>query len=88
MVITLDATTEQRIQRQIDRGAFREPVELLAHALDLVEAEAEFDARHRALLARLAESCAQADRGEGYTEEELRVRMAERRANQPLARTA
>jgi hypothetical protein len=46
---------------------------------------AEFDPRHRALLARLAESCAQADRGEGYTEEELRVRMAERRANQPLA---
>jgi hypothetical protein len=87
MAITLDATTEQRILRQLDRGAFREPAELLAHALDLVEAEAEFDTRHRALLARLAESCAQADRGEGYTEEELRVRMAERRAKQPLDRT-
>jgi Arc/MetJ-type ribon-helix-helix transcriptional regulator len=87
MAITLDATTEQRIQRQLDRGAFREPAELLAHALDLVEAEAEFDARHKALLARLTESCAQADRGEGYTEEELRVRMAERRTRQPLDRT-
>jgi Arc/MetJ-type ribon-helix-helix transcriptional regulator len=87
MAMTVDPTIEQRIQRQLDRGAFREPAELLAHALDLVEAETEFDARHKALLARLTESCAQADRGEGYTEEELRVRMAERRARQPLDRT-
>jgi predicted transcriptional regulator len=88
MVITLDPATEQRLQQQLASGRFREPAELLAHALDLVEAEAEFDARRRALLARLEESCAQADRGEGYNEEELRARMAERRANQPLARTA
>jgi predicted transcriptional regulator len=86
MAITLDDDLEQRIQRQLDRGAFREPAELLAHALDLVEAE--IDARRTAWVARLEESCAQADRGEGYTEEELRARMAERRANQPLSRTA
>jgi Arc/MetJ-type ribon-helix-helix transcriptional regulator len=88
MAITLDAAIEQRIQRQLDRGAFREPAELLARALDLVEAEAEFDSRRTAWIARLEESCAQADRGEGYTEDELHARMAERRANQPLARTA
>jgi predicted transcriptional regulator len=88
MAITLDDAIEQRIQRQLERGAFREPAELLAHALDLVDAEAEFDARRTAWIARLEESCAQADRGEGYTEEELRARMAERRANQPLSRTA
>ena len=88
MAITLDAAIEQRIQRQIDRGAFREPAELLAHALDLVEAEAELDAHRTAWIARLEESCAQADRGEGCTEEELRARMAGRRANQPIARTA
>jgi Arc/MetJ-type ribon-helix-helix transcriptional regulator len=88
MAITLDADLEQRIQRQLDRGAFREPAELLAHALDLVEAEAEFDARRTAWVARLEQSCSQADRGEGYTEEELRARMAERRADQPLSRTA
>jgi hypothetical protein len=40
MAITLDGAIEKRIQRQIDGGAFREPTELLAHALDLVEAEA------------------------------------------------
>jgi Arc/MetJ-type ribon-helix-helix transcriptional regulator len=88
MAITLDAAIEQRIQHQLDRGAFREPAELLAHALDLVEAEAELDQRRTEWIARLEESCAQADRGEGYTEEELRTRMAERRADQPLSRTA
>jgi len=40
MAIILDPQTEERIQRQLDCGAFREPAELLAHALDLVEADA------------------------------------------------
>jgi Arc/MetJ-type ribon-helix-helix transcriptional regulator len=88
MAITLDPAIEQRIQQQLDRGAFREPAELLAHALDLVEAEAEFDQRRTEWVARLEQSCAQADRGEGYTEEEHRARMAELRASQPLSRTA
>ena len=92
MAITLDAAIEQRIQRQLDRGAFREPAELLAHALDLVEAEAmqeDWLVRNKeAINADLDKSFAQAARGEGYTEEKLRARMAERRANQPLARTA
>jgi len=39
MVITPDVATEQRIQRQLDRGTFREPADLLAHALDLLEAQ-------------------------------------------------
>jgi hypothetical protein len=39
MAITLDAATEERIQRQFDRGAFAGPIELLAHALDLIEEE-------------------------------------------------
>ena len=87
MAITLGVAIEERIQRQIDRGVFREPAELLAHALDLVEAEGDLSARRGKLFARLEVSCAQADRGEGYTEEELRARMAERRASQPLAHT-
>jgi Arc/MetJ-type ribon-helix-helix transcriptional regulator len=88
MAITLDTLTEQRIQRQLELGAFREPADLLGHALDLVEAEAEMGARRAELLARLEESCAQADRGEGFDEQQLRARMAERRAGHGLARTA
>ena len=39
MAVTLDPALEQRIQRHLERGAFREPTELLAHALDLLEAD-------------------------------------------------
>jgi Arc/MetJ-type ribon-helix-helix transcriptional regulator len=81
MAITLDAATEERIQRQLDRGGFREPAELLAHALDLVEAERDdLDARRAEIISRLERSCAQADRGESYSPEEARAMLAERRA--------
>jgi Arc/MetJ-type ribon-helix-helix transcriptional regulator len=85
MAITLDATTEQRIQRQLDRGAFREPAELLAHALDLVEAEAmEQDwllRSRKAINADLDRTFAQADRGEGYSPEESRTLLAQHRSS-------
>jgi len=83
MAITLDATIEQRIQRQLDRGTFREPAELLAHALDLVEAEAvqeDWLLRNReAINADLDRTFAQAARGEGYSLEEAEALLAERR---------
>jgi Arc/MetJ-type ribon-helix-helix transcriptional regulator len=88
MAITLDAATEKRLQQQLATGRFREPAELLAHALDLIEAEEDITARRAVLLARLEESCRQADRGDGYTEEQLRARMVERRASHHFARTA
>ena len=83
MAITLDAAIEQRIQRQLDRGAFREPAELLAHALDLVEAEAVQEdwllRNKQAINADLDESFAQAARGEGYSLEEAEALLAGRR---------
>jgi len=89
MAITLDPAIEQRIQQELAAGEFREPSELLSHALDLLAAErTDIAARRTRLLARLDESCAQADRGEGFSEEELRDRMAQRRANHPLSRPA
>ena len=85
MAITLDDAIEQRIQRQLDRGTFREPAELLAHALDLVEAEAKQEdwllRNKEAINADLDESFAQAARGEGYSPEESRALLAERRAS-------
>ena len=83
MAITLDAAIEQRIQRQLDRGAFREPAELLAHALDLIEAEAAQEdwllRNKEAINADLDESFAQAERGEGYSLEQAKALLAERR---------
>jgi hypothetical protein len=87
MAITLDATIEQRIQRQLDRGAFREPAELLAHALDLVEAEAVQEdwlfRNKEAINAGLDRTFAQANRGEGYSPEESRALLAQHRASGP-----
>jgi len=81
MVITLDAAIEERIQRQLERGAFREPAELLAHALDLVEAEAVQEDwllhNKAAINAHLDRTFAQAARGEGYSPEESRALLAQ-----------
>jgi Arc/MetJ-type ribon-helix-helix transcriptional regulator len=82
MAITLDPMTEQRIQRQISRGAFAEPSELLAHALDLVEAEEDWLLRNKeAINADLDRTFAQAERGEGYSPEESRALLAQHRAS-------
>jgi len=85
MAITLDAAIEQRIQRQLDRGAFREPAELLAHALDLVEAEAmqeDWLLRNKeAINAGLDRTFSQAASGEGYSPEESRALLARHRAS-------
>jgi len=85
MAITLDAAIEQRIQRQFDRGTFREPAELLAHALDLVEAEAAEEdwllRNKEAINADLDRTFAQAERGEGYSPEQSRALLAQHRAS-------
>ncbi|MEO7030057.1 MAG: hypothetical protein ABI147_11710 [Acidobacteriaceae bacterium] len=80
MALTLDSVIEQRIQRELARGTYSEPAEVLSHALDLLEAEREDRATRRVhILSELEESIAQADRGEGYNEDQLRARMAARR---------
>ena len=38
MSLTLDPAIEQRIQRELARGVYHDAVEILAHALDFVEA--------------------------------------------------
>ena len=86
MAIILDAATEERIQRQLARGAFREPAELLAHALDLVEAEAAGQddwllQSREAIKADLDRTFAQAARGEGFSPEESRELLARHRAS-------
>lgn len=80
MTLTLDAATEQRLQRELATGHFSGPSELIAHALDLMVAEREELAVRRAqIVARLEESYAQSERGETYSSEEARVILAKRR---------
>lgn len=81
MSLTLDPTTEQRIQQELARGRYREPAEVIAHALDLLEAErAELEERRSGLVRKLAKSFEQSERGETYSPEEARAMLAERRA--------
>ena len=82
MNLTLDAESEKRIQREIDLGHYRKPVEVIAHALNLLEAEQDWFQRNKeAISDHLEESYAQAQRGETYTPEEARAELATRRAN-------
>ncbi len=81
MPITLDAATEQRIQHQLTRGPYRDPSELLSHALDLLTAEEEWLFRNReAINDRLEASFAEAERGEGFTMEEARALLTRHRS--------
>jgi Arc/MetJ-type ribon-helix-helix transcriptional regulator len=92
MSLVLDPATEARIQQALSTGPFREPAELLAHALDLVEAERaslepadtemeDWLLRNKdAISADLDETFAQAARGEGYSLEESKALLAESRA--------
>ena len=81
MNLTLDAKTEHRIQRELDRGHFREPAEVIAHALDLLDAEEAWLVNNRAALnRRLRESMAQIGRGEGIPGDQLLDYLAEKRS--------
>ena len=82
MAITLNEAMEQRIQRQLERGAFKEPREVLEHALDLLEAEEDWLLQNRETIeADLEESFAQAARDEGFTLDQAKAILAERRAS-------
>jgi antitoxin ParD1/3/4 len=87
MDLALDAATEQRIQRALERGHYSEPAEVIAHALNLLQAEEEWlETKKAALQRRLEESMAQIDRGEGIPGDRILDVLAERRkARNPRA---
>jgi Arc/MetJ-type ribon-helix-helix transcriptional regulator len=81
MAITLDPATEQRIQRELDRGHYGSPAEVIEHALNLLQAEEDWLADNsRAIHDHIEESFAAADRGETYTPEQARALLAKSRA--------
>ena len=64
MNLTLDPATEHRIQREIDLGHYRDPAEVIARAVSLLEAEENWLLENKdALNQRLEESMAQIERG-------------------------
>jgi|GEM_PF-1265220 Arc/MetJ-type ribon-helix-helix transcriptional regulator len=92
MSLALDPATEQRIQREIARGAYREPAELINRALDLLESQENWLLRNKdAIHERLAESMAQAERGELHPPDEVRALLhqdRQSRASRPPSTAA
>jgi antitoxin ParD1/3/4 len=85
MEITLDPATEERIQRELARGHYGSPAEVIAQTLDLLQAEQEWlELSKSALNARLQESMAQIDRGEGIPGDRLLEVLTQRRQAQNL----
>jgi Arc/MetJ-type ribon-helix-helix transcriptional regulator len=72
MQVTLPPQLEARIQREIDRGAFDTPVEVIETALDQLEAaEREASQLCEMLSVKLDKSFAAAEDGEFVTEQDL-----------------
>ena len=78
--LALDPATGAGIQRELERGRFREPADLIAHALDLLEAEEAAEdwlLRNReAINQRLDESFAQSEHGESSSPQVARTILA------------
>jgi Arc/MetJ-type ribon-helix-helix transcriptional regulator len=80
MNIAIDPTAEERIQLELDRGHYSQPGEVIAHALNLLQAEQEWlETSKFALNARFEESMAQIERGEGIAGDRILEVLAERR---------
>ncbi len=83
MQITLDAETEQILQRELEQGRYTSPEQALAYAVRLLAQQAEDDwlLRNReAIQAALEESMAAEARGESYSWEEVESILNQRRA--------
>jgi len=84
MSLAFDPAIEQRIQRQLERGSYSDPTEVINRALDLLEAQEvaeDWLFRNKdAINQRLDESFAAAARGESYSLEDAQRILAERRA--------
>jgi putative addiction module CopG family antidote len=81
MELTLDPRLQQRIQREVELGRYTSPSEVIAHALDLLQAEETWiSGNAQSIRDHIEESFAAAAAGETYTPEQARAILAEHRA--------
>jgi Arc/MetJ-type ribon-helix-helix transcriptional regulator len=87
MSVPLAPTTEQRIEREMARGIYREPDEVVNRALDLLESQEDWLLRDKdSIRETLEESWAEYQRGEFHTPEEVRAVLAQDREARAAAR--
>jgi predicted transcriptional regulator len=81
MELTLTPESEERLQRRLSEGRWKSPAEVMETALDILDDLDDVIVRNREELdAKIQEGLDSADRGELYTEEEVRAHLAEVRA--------
>ena len=82
MNLALDPASEQVIQRELERGHFATPAEVVASALRLLNLQEDWLHENReAINQRLELSFEQSRNGETHSPEQARQILAERRAS-------
>lgn len=77
MNVSLDQMTEQRIQREMERGHFHSPEEVIAQALSLLEEQQEWLLSNRDdIRDRIEASFEQVQRGEYLSGDDARSKLA------------
>jgi Arc/MetJ-type ribon-helix-helix transcriptional regulator len=80
--------TEQRIEREMARGIYSEPDEVVNRALDLLERQEDWFSRNKEALVELLEDrWAESERGEWVTPDEARAILAKAREERLAAKT-
>ncbi len=90
MTVNLTPDQERRVKELIASGAYRDAQDVVDRALEIIFDEEDwFTANRDEIAAKIDEGFAQAERGELYTEEEVRSWMeAEKKAWMAEKRTA
>jgi Arc/MetJ-type ribon-helix-helix transcriptional regulator len=87
MSVPLASTTEQRIEREMARGIYREADEVVNRALDLLESQEDWLSQNREAIGELLEErWAESERGNSLSEDELLEFLARARQDKLLRR--
>ncbi len=82
MDFALDPTSTRRIQREIEKGHYQEPAQVVARALELLDLhESWLEENRQSIHQRIEESFTQVARGEGIDEDRARQMLALKKAN-------
>ncbi|HZD50963.1 MAG TPA: hypothetical protein VE178_19625 [Silvibacterium sp.] len=80
MNVSIDEASEQRIRREIELGHFTNPEEVIAHALELLDAQETWLRENQdQIRLKIERSFSQIERGEGVSGEEARRILAARK---------
>ena len=81
MTITLSPQHEEAIARAMQSGGYQSPEQVIARALELLQAEDEWLVEHRGeIAAKIDRACEQFERGEYFEEDEAEAELDRRKA--------